>query len=289
MNKSRNGHLNSSINVANDIQDDNIDDLLVSTNFNLNSKYLQSFSSSLSQNSFHANLVKLVSESLPTINDDDELIVDDKNIQDVYAKTIFYLKLKDGKSSSSVYTPIYNTRPIISNNSCSYSSLKGLSSYENKTNFASYFNETVSFTSTDIPRSNSSWNYLFQTSLDLPETTSEEVIMKYSKLNQLSVDFIERAKTYGRTIISEYFLPFDQQTIKPVDLGGVAGGRKYLVRGILFKLAKDVKLFNSDRYMYGSIHGPNDEFAAKAAGHDLKGAGGYFRFSNIGLRFEFLN
>lgn len=50
------------------------------------------------------------------------------------------------------------------------------------------------------------------------------------------------------------------QTIKPTKIGGVAGGTKYLCRGILFK-------FSLDSYgIYGS-----DEIAMKAAAHELLG------------------
>lgn len=54
-------------------------------------------------------------------------------------------------------------------------------------------------------------------------------------------------------------MPLANKTIKPVSIGGAAGGEKYLVNGILFKFALD---FNK---IYGG-----DENAAKAAGHDLK-------------------
>jgi hypothetical protein len=59
-----------------------------------------------------------------------------------------------------------------------------------------------------------------------------------------------------------------QKTIKPVALGGMAGGDKYVVSGILFKLARDTDI-GRGRYLYGGPS-PNVEYAAKAAGHDLK-------------------
>lgn len=42
-----------------------------------------------------------------------------------------------------------------------------------------------------------------------------------------------------------------------MDLGGVAGGLKYHVQGIVFKFAMDIKL-NEDIWMYGG-EGPMDE------------------------------
>lgn len=48
---------------------------------------------------------------------------------------------------------------------------------------------------------------------------------------------------------------------RPKQLGGVAGGMKYLWRGILFKLADGSQ----------GPYGGSDEAAAKAAGHELRG------------------
>ena len=74
---------------------------------------------------------------------------------------------------------------------------------------------------------------------------------KYQQLSALYRDFCYAAKTYGRIIISEKFLPDSDKTIKPVGAGGVAGGVKYVVSGILFKFAVDT--FNSEyqQWMYG--------------------------------------
>jgi len=79
-------------------------------------------------------------------------------------------------------------------------------------------------------------------------------------LMRLSSDFLLSAELYGKTIISEMFLPLEEKTIKPAKTGGVAGGEKYIIRNILFKFALDVK---------GLYKG--DANAAKAAGHELKG------------------
>ncbi|CAN0392808.1 unnamed protein product, partial [Scytosiphon promiscuus] len=73
-------------------------------------------------------------------------------------------------------------------------------------------------------------------------------------LTTVNRDFVAADVTYGKTIISEYFLDTDSKSIRPDNqLGGVAGGQKFMWRGILFKLAD------------GS-NGPycgNDEAAAK--------------------------
>jgi hypothetical protein len=49
-------------------------------------------------------------------------------------------------------------------------------------------------------------------------------------------DFSYVAQTYGRIIITERFLTKDEKTVKPIDIGGRAGGVKYVVHGVLFKV-----------------------------------------------------
>jgi len=98
------------------------------------------------------------------------------------------------------------------------------------------------------------WNQEFQDILELSEKTTEASEIKYRRLAKLAVDFVETAKTYGKVIISEHFLPLAQKTIKPIThLGGIAGGEKYIVRGILFKLAE---VCNPERRQRGRSHSP---------------------------------
>ena len=73
--------------------------------------------------------------------------------------------------------------------------------------------------------------------MQLPARTHEEREHKFSRLNAIHKDFISDSTSYARTIISEYFLPDDQKTLKPVKLGGVAGGCSLVHRGIVFKFA----------------------------------------------------
>ena len=71
----------------------------------------------------------------------------------------------------------------------------------------------------------------------------------------LEHDFVYAAETYGRIIISEHCLPDHQKTINPVSVGGVAGGEKYIVSGILFKFAIDgFGLYGSDENAMKGIH-----------------------------------
>jgi len=104
-----------------------------------------------------------------------------------------------------------------------------------------------------------------------PLTMSAEqirvMIQRYSTLIELAQDFVYTAKTYGRIIISERFV--EHKTIKPVGMGGQAGGEKYIVQNILFKFAVD----SSNMY--------NGDFAAaKVAALELKGSIAYFNVSS---------
>eukprot|EP00752_Nemacystus_decipiens_P004466 g4078.t1 len=116
------------------------------------------------------------------------------------------------------------------------------------------------------------WNERWQEALALPNKTAMEVQCKRSSLDAVYSDFVHTAVTYGRTIISEYFLHEYMKSVKPKRLGGVAGGKKYLWRGILFKLADGSQ----------GPYGGSDEAAAKAAGHELRGASEYLR-TRVGL------
>jgi hypothetical protein len=117
--------------------------------------------------------------------------------------------------------------------------------------------------------------YRFQSTLELAEDNDDAIAHKYQSLSQLSVDFLETVKTYSRLIISEQFLSVHRMTIRPSNVGGTAGGVKYIARGILFKLCNDPYV-GGGRYVYGGNH-PLYHLAAKACSHDLKGAAAYFR------------
>jgi hypothetical protein len=82
-----------------------------------------------------------------------------------------------------------------------------------------------------------------------------------TELMHLSDDFVHAARTFGRIIISEVFLPVKQKTIRPKTIGGIVGGEKYIVHNILFKFAFDLD----------SIFGGNDAAAAKVSEQELKG------------------
>ena len=77
--------------------------------------------------------------------------------------------------------------------------------------------------------------------------------------SKLATDFVHTAKSLGKIIIAENFLPPENRTIQHCNVGGIAGGEKYVHHGILFKFALDKHKIYS-----------GDHFAMKAAGHELK-------------------
>jgi hypothetical protein len=104
------------------------------------------------------------------------------------------------------------------------------------------------------------WNKDFQECVDLPEQTTQQKLYKFEKIREVAQNFVTTAELFGKIIIAEAYVPNKYKTIKPVpELGGFAGGEKYIWNGILFKFAMDWKgLYKSD------------ESAMKAAGHELK-------------------
>eukprot|EP01132_Coremiostelium_polycephalum_P007680 gene7680-9448_t len=106
------------------------------------------------------------------------------------------------------------------------------------------------------------WNVEFQKLLRLAPSLD-----KFQKLTFLAMDFVKAAENYGFIIIKEMFLPNELKTIKPIDLGGIAGGQKYICQNILFKFAYDQQIGST--WLYGGKY-PSELAASKAAGNELK-------------------
>lgn len=122
------------------------------------------------------------------------------------------------------------------------------------------------------------WNERFQAIMELiaqftPNTPVAEEITANVALIGLAEDFIYSATAYGKIIISEVYMDDSQKTIKPVDIGGIAGGSKYIVHNILFKFALDTE----------GLFGGDDAAAAKVAGLELKGLQSYANCNIPGL------
>ncbi|KAF2070452.1 hypothetical protein CYY_008232 [Polysphondylium violaceum] len=125
------------------------------------------------------------------------------------------------------------------------------------------------------------WNGEFQNLLS--QSNSEQ---KFRKLSHLAKDFVFTAKSYATIIINELCIPIELKTIKPVDMGGFAGGLKYHCQGILFKFAMDTRL-NHDCWMYGGKTA-RDDYAAKAASNELKGLISYYMTDVKGLNYPLM-
>ncbi len=110
--------------------------------------------------------------------------------------------------------------------------------------------------------SNELWSAIRTAAFDQPK-------IYWEQLHILGDSFIHDAVKYGKIIVEEYAVPSPLKTIKPVSLGGVAGGEKFIVQGILFKLAKDKNIGNN--WLYGNDHA-NDYLAEKSARQELLGA-----------------
>ncbi|KAM9987697.1 hypothetical protein ACTFIZ_003048 [Dictyostelium cf. discoideum] len=114
------------------------------------------------------------------------------------------------------------------------------------------------------------WNQEFQSLLRLQPS-----LEKFQKLTFLAMDFVNFAENYGFIIIKEMFLPDHLKTIKPIDIGGIAGGQKFICQGILFKFAYDTKI-GENGYLYGGKY-PSETSASKAAGNELKSLSSFFQ------------
>ncbi|GAM18575.1 hypothetical protein SAMD00019534_017500 [Acytostelium subglobosum LB1] len=123
------------------------------------------------------------------------------------------------------------------------------------------------------------WNEIFQYLMDQPDTSE----YKYELMAKTATDFVYCANTFGKIIISERNLPDEQKTIKPLELGGVAGGQKYLCKDIIFKFVMDVEIAPG-LWMYGD-QSRSDEKAQKSAGHELKGLNHFMEHSEGIIRF----
>lgn len=75
------------------------------------------------------------------------------------------------------------------------------------------------------------WNEMFIRTLEDPSPE------RHAKLTELASDFVATASTYGAMIIAEFFLNDRLKTVRLNPLGGVAGGNKFIIKGILFKVS----------------------------------------------------
>jgi Clustered mitochondria/Translation initiation factor eIF3 subunit 135 len=84
------------------------------------------------------------------------------------------------------------------------------------------------------------------------------------RLGALWQEFEREARRIAEVIVRERHLPLIKRSVMPIENCGRAGGEKFFMRGIFFKYARD---------LHGLYQG--DEFAMKAAGHELRGLNAY--------------
>ena len=77
-----------------------------------------------------------------------------------------------------------------------------------------------------------------------------------------SAEFLNRITSIGEVIIRDHFKPLEDRVFRPKDVGGTAGGTKYIEDGLFFKFADPLE----------GPYGGSFEVANKAVGHELKGA-----------------
>ncbi len=99
--------------------------------------------------------------------------------------------------------------------------------------------------------------------LDQPAVTPVALHERQVALSILSRQFAQSCLPIANTIVQELELAPSLRTIKPANIGGVAGGTKFRVGNVLFKFAVD----NPEEPLYGN----NPAQAAKAAKAEQRG------------------
>jgi hypothetical protein len=121
------------------------------------------------------------------------------------------------------------------------------------------------------------WMKRYLTALELPEEDEKQVSIKTTEIENVYVDFLACAELNAIKIISEFFLPPNEQSIKPIkydDTDMRVGRRpKYKFQNIYFKLANDA---------HGIFNG-SDENASKFAGNEIRASTAYTRTNVHGL------
>ena len=80
------------------------------------------------------------------------------------------------------------------------------------------------------------WNSEYLAILEMPYSQSEE---RKRMRGELNAEFEAEAQRVAKRIVDELGVAAAQRTVQAVDVGGVAGGEKYIHNGILYKFAKD--------------------------------------------------
>eukprot|EP01088_Endostelium_zonatum_P013026 TRINITY_DN2737_c0_g1_i2.p1 TRINITY_DN2737_c0_g1~~TRINITY_DN2737_c0_g1_i2.p1 ORF type:complete len:1264 (+),score=298.63 TRINITY_DN2737_c0_g1_i2:79-3870(+) len=123
------------------------------------------------------------------------------------------------------------------------------------------------------------WNEKLQLLLERPIKTIEEQKQRVKDLNSLSESFVRAATPIVKQIVEEVTKKNDEKMIKSVDVGGIAGGEKFIKDNLFIKFAKDDETY----HLYGG-----DEFAQKSAGHELKSLNSLISCNIANLHFPLM-
>ena len=130
----------------------------------------------------------------------------------------------------------------------------------------------------DETQADDDWNARFQAAMEARDVEA---------MYRIAVDFEDIVVRYTKIIVPELRLPPSARTIPTWNAGGIAGGDKYKIRGIVFKLVTDpgIPADNPQLYLYGGER-PNYEYASKSAGHEIRSAMQYYRLAYDELHLE---
>jgi len=88
------------------------------------------------------------------------------------------------------------------------------------------------------------WNEDFQEAVAMPDGVYAFLLLvtvssltpslreRLSRLAEVARDFQHTATHFAELVVSEMFLPIEKKTVRPVGVGGVAGGTKYSIKGL---------------------------------------------------------
>lgn len=131
---------------------------------------------------------------------------------------------------------------------------------------------------------NRDFNKDYQTLMEQVDAKSDDLSV-LTELRLLTKEFLDTAQSIGCIIIDELFEP--HKTIPPVDIGGIAGGVKYVYRNILYKICLDTELDEYRGWMHGGAQ-PSHEKAMKTGAHELRGLMHYSSLRVSGLHFPLM-
>lgn len=103
------------------------------------------------------------------------------------------------------------------------------------------------------------WQRRYISAMDMPIDTPSMALERARVIQKIQSEFTETAASVVKLIVHESCFPENMRTIHTANVGGIAGGDKYISKGIIFKYAIDSK------GIYGS-----DALAAKAAGSEMR-------------------